>query len=146
MVKTNTLLPLALALAACVAAPSAFAQSTQAKTKATDAGRTEVPAAQAATPAVPATPAEPAQKADGTTEAQAATPATPAKKSWNELDANGNGTLSTTEAAPMESLSKVFAEADADANGELTQDEYKAWLAANGKDNGKPKPAQKPRG
>jgi hypothetical protein len=27
----------------------------------------------------------------------------------------------------------VFVKADADANGELTQDEYKTWLAANGK-------------
>jgi hypothetical protein len=33
----------------------------------------------------------------------------------------------------MQSLAKVFAKADADADGELTQDEYKAWLAANGK-------------
>ena len=39
----------------------------------------------------------------------------------------------------MESLAKVFPAADADANGELSQDEYKAWLAANG--NGKAKPA-----
>ena len=34
---------------------------------------------------------------------------------------------------------QVFPAADADANGELSQDEYKAWLAANG--NGKAKPA-----
>ncbi len=33
----------------------------------------------------------------------------------------------------MQSLAKVFAKADADADGELTRDEYKAWLAANGK-------------
>ena len=68
-----------------------------------------------------------------------ATPASPAKKSWSELDANGNGSLSATEAAPMDGLSQVFARADADANGELTQDEYKAWLAANGKTKGKTK-------
>ena len=39
----------------------------------------------------------------------------------------------------MDGLSQVFAKADADANGELTQDEYKAWLAANGKAKGKAK-------
>ena len=39
----------------------------------------------------------------------------------------------------MDGLSQVFAKADADANGELTQDEYKAWLAANGKTKGKTK-------
>ena len=68
-----------------------------------------------------------------------ATPATPAKKSWSELDANGNGTLSVAEAEPLPGLSKAFVKADADANGELTQDEYKAWLAANGKAKGKAK-------
>ena len=55
------------------------------------------------------------------------------------FDADGNGSLSATEAAPMDGLSQVFARADADANGELTQDEYKAWLAANGKTKGKTK-------
>lgn len=69
-----------------------------------------------------------------------ATPAPPAAPmSWSALDANGNGTLDAGEAARMESLAKVFPSADADANGELSQDEYKAWLAANG--NGKAKPA-----
>ena len=33
----------------------------------------------------------------------------------------------------VNSLSKVFVEADADADGQLTPDEYKAYLAANGK-------------
>ena len=42
-------------------------------------------------------------------------------------------------AASMRQVAKVFAKADADANGELTQDEYKAWLAANGKTKGKTK-------
>ena len=69
-----------------------------------------------------------------------AAPAPPAAPmSWSALDANGNGTLDAGEAARMESLAKVFPAADADANGELSQDEYKAWLAANG--NGKAKPA-----
>ena len=72
-----------------------------------------------------------------------ATPATPAapasKTSWSELDADGNGTLSAGEAGGVQSLSKVFVQADADANGELSQDEYKAWLAANGKGKAKAK-------
>ena len=70
----------------------------------------------------------------------ARTPATPASKtSWSELDADGNGTLSAGEAGGVQSLSKVFVQADADANGELSQDEYKAWLAANGKGKAKAK-------
>ena len=62
-----------------------------------------------------------------------ATPATPARKNWSELDVDANGSLSAGEAASMQSLTKVFAKADANADGELTQDEYKAWLAANDK-------------
>ena len=163
MSNTKKLLPLTLAIAACMAAPAAFAQSVGAGVNAGGVVRVEPPAAtlhsqaglhaqanpQVAAPAVPATPAVPAVppvKSDaGTTAAvpaapaTPATPATPAKKSWVELDANGNGSLSATEAATMESLSKVFVKADADANGELTQDEYKTWLAANGKAKAKAK-------
>lgn len=121
MSHRNKLLPLSLALAACLAAPVAFAQSTT-----TDA-QTD-PQATTTTTAPPATTTQPTTAGDP----QATTPATaPAKKNWSELDANGNGSLSASEAAPMDSLSKVFAKADADGNGELTQDEYKAWLAAN---------------
>lgn len=164
---SRKLLPLSLAAAACLAAPGTFAQSVGVGVNAGGAARVETPVAsmqsqgsahagvhampQAATPAVPAvraTPAVPPVKADeasGTT-AQAAvpavpatpaTPATPARKSWSELDANGNGSLSATEAAPMQALDKVFVKADADANGELTQEEYKAWLAANAKGKAK---------
>ncbi|HWS78894.1 MAG TPA: hypothetical protein VN205_11035 [Thermomonas sp.] len=163
--SSSKLFPLTLAVAACIAAPATFAQSLGVNAGA--AARVETPVAsmqsqgnahagahampQAATPAIPAVPATPAVppvKADPVagTEAQAAvpavpatpaTPATPAKKNWSELDANGNGSLSATEAAPMQNLAKVFVKADADANGELTQDEYKAWLAANAKGKAK---------
>ncbi len=165
MLNSKKLLPMSIAVAACLAAPVAFAQSLGVGVNAGGAARVETPAAsvqsqgsinadaqanpQSAIPAVPATPAVPPVNSDSTTttttEAQAATPAvpatpaTPAKKGWSELDANGNGSLSATEAAPMESLSKVFVTADADANGELTQDEYKTWLAANGKAKAKGK-------
>lgn len=166
MLKSK-LLPLTIAMAACVAAPSAFAQSLGINAGA--AARVEIPAAslqshgnahvgaranpQAATPAVPAIPATPAlppvkadpvagaeaQAAVPATRATPAVPATPANRSWAELDANGNGSLSVAEAASMHSLSKVFVKADADADGELTQDEYKSWLAANGRAKGKTK-------
>ncbi|RZA21171.1 MAG: hypothetical protein EOP93_03955 [Lysobacteraceae bacterium] len=132
MLKSKKL-PLALALAACMAAPVAFAQSST--------GANVEPQAnpQSATPAVPAVPADTTTDSQAAAPATPAIPATPAKKSWSELDANGNGSLSATEAAPMESLSKVFVKADVDANGELTQDEYKSWLAVNGKAKGKAK-------
>lgn len=163
MLNSKKLLPMSIAVAACLAAPVAFAQSLGVGVNAGGAARVETPVAavqsqgnahvgahaspQAATPAVPAVPATPPVKADPVagSEAQAAvpatpaTPATPAKKGWSELDANGNGSLSASEAASIESLSKVFVKADADANGELTQDEYKTWLAANGKAKGKAK-------
>lgn len=159
MLKSK-LLPLTIAMAACLAAPATFAQSASVGTKVGAAVHAQAPVAtaqsqgtaqagvqanpQAATPATPAVPPVKADPVAGT-EAQPAvpatpaTPATPAKKNWSELDANGNGSLSATEAAPMESLSKVFVKADTDANGELTQDEYKSWLAASGKSKGKTK-------
>lgn len=161
MLKSK-LLPLTIAVTACLAAPAAVAQSLGVGVNTGAAVRVETPIAslrsqaqgnvhsgahanpQAAIPAVPATPAipaVPAVKADpaaagaaqAAVPATPATPATPAKKSWSELDANGNGSLSATEAAPLDGLSEVFVKADADANGELTQEEYKTWLAANGK-------------
>ena len=66
--------------------------------------------------------------------------AAPKKMNWSDLDTDKNGSLSVTEAASVQSLAKAFTEADANADGQLTQDEYKAYLAANG--NGK---AAKPR-
>lgn len=106
--KSNTL-TLSLALAACIAAPTAFAQD--AKPQPPQAMQQEAP---------PAADAQMAAAADK-----------PAAKSWSELDVNNNGSLSSSEAAPMDSLAKVFTKADADGNGELTQAEYKTWLASN---------------
>jgi hypothetical protein len=111
---------LMVAIAAALAAPLAFAQSDNASAT-----------AQAATPATPATPA---------TAATPATPATPAepsaaarKVSWSDLDGDKDGKLSKVEAAPLQSLTSVFDKADADKDGALTPDEYKAYVAANGK-------------
>jgi cytoskeletal protein RodZ len=142
--------PMFLALALAFAAPLAFAQSTapQSTTPQSTTDTAQQPPQDAttqsqgstnsATPATPATPAYPESKTDmsGTTAATPATPATsasPQKKNWSDLDVDKNGTLSATEAAPVNSLSKVFTAADVNSDGELSQDEYKAYLATNGK-------------
>ena len=44
-----------------------------------------------------------------------------------------DGKLTKTEAAALDSLTQVFDKADADKDGALTPDEYKAYLAVNGK-------------
>lgn len=119
MLKPTVSNTLALALAAGIAAPSAFAQDAQSRPPPPQSMQEEAP------PAADAHASERQGK--------------PAPKTWSELDVNSNGSLSISEAAPMESLAKVFAKADADADGELTQDEYKTWLAANGN---KQKPMQ----
>lgn len=133
-------LVVAVAFGAALAMPLAFAQSSNA-----NAHAQHDPAAQSAAPATPATPATPASESDTATQsAQSATPATPAtpaspatavakKRTWSELDTDKNGTLSQGEASAIESLGKAFAQADANADGQLTADEYKAFVAANGK-------------
>ena len=80
---------------------------------------------------MPATPA---------TRATPATPATPAstngKVSWSDLDGDKDGKLTKTEAAALDSLTQVFDLADVDKDGALTPDEYKAYIAVNGKAGG----------
>lgn len=124
-------LSLGLAIAAVVSAPLAFAQDANASTTAQ-----ENAAAQPATPATPATPADP-QAGTAATPATPAQPAADARKvTWSDLDADKDGKLTKTEAAPIDSLSQSFDAADADKDGALTTDEYKAYLAANGKGGG----------
>lgn len=127
--------PLYFALALTLAAPLAFAQSTYpaqdaAKTATQEATTTATDAAKDATQ-----DATQAATQDATAQTQSAMPqqGEPEKKNWSDLDIDKNGTLSATEAASVQNLSSVFAKADANADGELTQDEYKAYLAANGK-------------
>lgn len=127
---------LSLAVAAALAAPLAFAQSTQANANAQDNA-----SAQAATPATRATPATP--PSDDASAMSSATPATPAtraepaadakKVTWSDLDGDKDGKLSKTEAAPIERLNQVFDAADANKDGALTADEYKAYVAVHGK-------------
>jgi hypothetical protein len=101
-----------LILSAACAMPLAFAQET---------------------PPTSETGAQPTQ-----TTTDAATPtATPAKKSWADLDVDKNGSLSKDEASNIPSLQAVFDQADSNADGALTGEEYKTWLASNGK--GQPK-------
>ncbi len=143
------------AITAALAAPLSFAQSAhssmtaqehaaaQATTPAASTTATEDAGAMAATPAMPATPATAATPPTDGMAATAATPATPAtaatpsssakKVSWSELDTDSSGTLSKAETASVESLSEVFDKADANADGALSTDEYKAYLAMNGK-------------
>ena len=124
-------LSLGLAIVAAVSAPLAFAQDANASTTAQDNA-----AAQPATPATPATPADP-QAGTAATPATPAQPAADARKvTWSDLDADKDGKLTKTEAAPIDSLSQSFDAADADKDGALTTDEYKAYLAANGKGGG----------
>lgn len=52
---------------------------------------------------------------------------------WTDLDVDKDGSLSRTEVTQLPSLSQVFDQADADADSKLTADEYKAYVAKNGK-------------
>ena len=143
--KLSNRKPLYLALALTLAAPLAFAQSTtpQSATPTQDTTNAATQAAtQDATAATQdatnaATQDATAQTQSTTQDATAQMKGEPQKKNWSDLDIDKNGSLSATEAASVSNLSSVFAKADANADGELTQDEYKAYLAANGKGEAK---------
>jgi EF hand len=105
-----------LALAAMLAAPTLYAQSTAPTTD---------PAQTAASQ-----PASPAPQAE----------AVPAKKTWADLDIDKNGNLDKAEAGGAPSLQAVFDQADANADGALTGEEYKTYLAANGQQEKPVKP------
>ncbi|MGH8080515.1 MAG: EF-hand domain-containing protein [Lysobacter sp.] len=110
--KSRKPLIAALALAATLSAPLAFAQST---------GEQAPPTGDAATAATAA------QDAGAATAAQPT--AAPQKKSWSDVDGDKDGNLSKSEAAAVPALGQVFDQADADANGSLTPDEYKNYVA-----------------
>jgi hypothetical protein len=144
--------PLYLALALTLAAPLAFAQSTTPQSATQDATNAATTATQDATQAATqdatqaatqdatqaATQDSMAQSKDSMSkDSMAQSKGEPEKKNWSDLDTDKNGTLSASEAASVSNLSSVFAKADANADGELTQDEYKAYLAANGKGGAK---------
>lgn len=119
---------LLIALAAAFATP-AFAQSA-------DAAATQDQAAQAQAGQTPPTQDstmqdQPTQSAMPQDQATAQTGAKGTK--WSDLDADKDGSLSKTEAASLPSLSAVFDKADANADGALSGDEYKAYVAMNGR-------------
>lgn len=103
-IQNRTLI--AAALAALIAAPVAFAQTTPTtSTQASDAAAQDAAAAPAGAAAAPQ------------------------KKSWSDVDTDKNGSLSKSEALAVPALGQVFDQADSDADGALTADEYKAYVA-----------------
>ncbi len=118
MTKTSTIrLTGLLALAAALAAPTAFAQDTT---------TTAADQAQAAQP-------------QPTTPNASQAPAEAGKKTWADLDINKDGNLDKAEAAPIPTLQAVFDTADSNADGALSGAEYKQYLAMNGDGKAKPK-------
>jgi len=114
---------LMIALAAAFATP-AFAQSA-------DAAATQDQAAQTTTTQDAASQNQPTQSATPQDQTTAQTGAKGTK--WSDLDADKDGNLSKTEAASLPSLSAVFDKADTNADGALSGDEYKAYVAMNGR-------------
>lgn len=57
-------------------------------------------------------------------------PATPAPRSFQELDANGDGHIAKDEAAVDPALTQTFGTLDQDADGKLTPAEYQAYKPA----------------
>jgi len=110
--SNRAFLSILLILSAACAMPLAFAQQTPPPTSET--GEQPQQANDAATPT-----------------------AAPAKKTWSELDVDKNGSLSKEETSGIPSLQAVFDQADSNADGALTGEEYKTWLAANGKGQAK---------
>ena len=114
--------PLLIALAAAFATP-AFAQDADAAkmndaqpqaTQSQDAPQTQAQAQSAAA-------------------VKASASASPKSTRWSDLDADKNGSLSKAEADAVPSLGAVFEKADANADGALSGDEYKAYVAINGR-------------
>lgn len=57
--------------------------------------------------------------------------ATPAPRSFEELDANGDGSIGKDEAAVDPALTQAFGTLDQDADGKLTPAEYGAYRPAD---------------
>ncbi len=56
--------------------------------------------------------------------------ATPAPRTFDELDANGDGSIAKDEAAVDPALTQVFGTLDQDADGKLAAAEYQAYKPA----------------
>lgn len=58
--------------------------------------------------------------------------ATPVPRSFEELDANGDGAISKDEAAVDPALTQAFGMLDQDADGKLSESEYSTYQSGGG--------------
>ncbi len=142
---------IALAFAAVLASPLAFAQA-EASGATPAAPATPAIATTPASPALPATAARGSARASDAVSARStrqesmptamAAGATPTQSSaaasnpgkgnwWTDADSNADGKLSMTEARANAGLNVRFATIDADKDGFVTQDEYRTYFTAN---------------
>ena len=120
----NTTNKIVLAIAATLAMPAAFAQTTPA---AQDVQQ------QQATP----TSAQAAGVQQPTTEMSADPSAMQPKQiTWADLDSDKDGSLTKTEAGKIPALDEVFEQADANADGKLSAEEYRTYAAKTDKPAG----------
>jgi hypothetical protein len=141
--RTSNQQLLAVALAAALAAPLAFAGDppvqADAKAKVSASTRVKTPTTSSATDAVSArTTMREAGKAATRTaaSADATTNPPPGKGNWfADLDADGDGQLNVTEATGNAGVSARFGTIDANADGYLTMEEYRQFFTS-GKSQG----------
>lgn len=132
MLKSNKVLSLSIALAACMATPAAFAQNAHANAHAATPATPAIPATPPtpAIPAVPATPAIPQAKADASVDADIqdsrATSAVPATPAIPPTKVEGDGMTQATPATPATPAvpaKKNWSTLDVDNNGSLSASE-----------------------
>lgn len=114
-------------IALIVAAGSVLAIPAMAQTAQQSAAQAQTQAAQAQQSAAQASDA--ADAATGAA-AQASAQSGGGGQTWASVDTDGDGAISKTEAQVNAGLAQVFDQADGNKDGKLTQDEYKAYVAA----------------
>ena len=114
-------------IALIVAAGSVLAIPAMAQTAQQSAAQAQTQAAQAQQSAAQASDA--ADAATGAA-AQAQAQSGSGGQTWASVDTDGDGAISKTEAQVNAGLAQVFDQADSNKDGKLTQDEYKAYVAA----------------
>ena len=125
----------ALALAATLATPLAFAQSADPTSPqatppaAAIQDSTTTSQSDAAAPTSDSSVQADTGNQDATAAASVGPSSAPVKKSWSDVDLDKDGNLSKTEAGTVPALGQVFDKADGNADGSLTADEYKNYVA-----------------
>lgn len=114
-------------IALMIAAGSVLAIPAMAQTAQQSAAQAQTQAAQAQQSAAQASDA--ADAATGAA-AQAQAQSGSGGQTWASVDTDGDGAISKTEAQVNAGLAQVFDQADSNKDGKLTQDEYKAYVAA----------------